>query len=320
MTESVPAAPPAAEGERLPWTAIPAELRAAVERQLGGQVVSAITQRGGFSPGVAARLVLDSGERAFVKAVGDINPDSPGIHRAEARVAAALPLGTPAPRLLGSIDSDGWVILLFEDVAGRMPSMPWQPAELERVLDAVTELAASLTPAPIDAPPVTTRISQLGKGWHQLAASGRDNRADLDPWAAKHLDELVALEKNGGAAASGTSLVHADIRADNILLTDERVVFVDWPWACQAQPWIDLVALLPSVALQGGPAPDQILTWHPVARDADPDAVNAVIASLAGMFTWLGGLPDPPGLPTVRAFQRAQGDVATGWLRERAGW
>ena len=130
----------------------------------------------------------------------------------------------------------------------------------------------------------------------------------------------MALEKNAGAAASGTSLVHADIRADNILLTEERVVFVDWPWACQAQPWIDLVALLPSVAMQGGPAPDQILTRHPVTRDADPDAVNAVIGSLAGMFTWLAGLPDPPGLPTVRAFQRAQGDVALAWLRQRTSW
>ena len=29
--------------------------------------------------------------------------------------------------------------------------------------------------------------------------------------------------------------------------------------------------------------------------------------------------PDPPGLPTVRAFQRAQGEVAVRWLRTRLG-
>jgi len=28
----------------------------------------------------------------------------------------------------------------------------------------------------------------------------------------------------------------------------------------------------------------------------------------------------PPGIPTVRAFQAAQGRVAISWLRERSGW
>src|SRR5580698_1371762 len=102
--------PPPAEGKRLPWTDIPAQLRAEVERQLGAPVVEAVTQRGGFSPGVAARLLLADGRRAFVKAVGDLNPDSPRIHRAEARIAAALPASAPAPRLLGFLDADGWVV------------------------------------------------------------------------------------------------------------------------------------------------------------------------------------------------------------------
>ena len=94
MTSTLPAPP--AEGERLPWSQIPAPLRAEVERLLGGRVAEAVSQRGGFSPGVAARIRLDDGRRAFVKAVGDINPDSPGIHRAEARIAAALPAAARA--------------------------------------------------------------------------------------------------------------------------------------------------------------------------------------------------------------------------------
>ncbi len=31
-------------------------------------------------------------------------------------------------------------------------------------------------------------------------------------------------------------------------------------------------------------------------------------------------LPDPPGLPTLRAFQLGQGLVALDWLRRRTGW
>jgi hypothetical protein len=297
---------------------VPAPLRADVERLLGGHVRRAVTQPGGFSPGVAARLELSDGRRAFVKAVGDINPDSPDIHRAEARIAAALPVSAPAARLLASLDTGGWVILIFEDVDGRMPVQPWQPAELSRVLDAMTELALTLTPAPIEAPPVAARFRYLGRGWQQLAAAaGAGDLEGLDPWARGALDELAGLETGWAAAVEGSTLAHGDVRADNILLVPDRVVFVDWPWACIAQPWFDLIAMLPSVALGGGPPPESVLATHPLARNADRDGITAVVAALAGMFTYLGRQPDPPGLPTVRAFQRAQGEIALAWLRTR---
>jgi Phosphotransferase enzyme family len=306
---------PPAEGKRLPWSAIPAGLRAEIERQLGGRVTDAVTQPGRFSPGVAARLTLGNGERAFVKAVGDLNPDSPDIHRAEARVTAMLPAGTPAPRLLGFIDADGWVILLLEDIAGRLPATPWRPAELDRVLAAMTDLAESLTPAPISAPPAATRYEDLGHGWRALA-SGQP----ADPWAARNLDRCIAVETGWDEAVSGGCLAHGDVRADNVLLTADRVIFVDWPWACLAPPWFDLVTMLPSLALQGGPEPEQVLARHPLARSADPDAVTVVAAALAGFFLWKGSQPDPPGLPTLRAFQRAHAEVALRWLQVRTGW
>ena len=110
---------PPATGRRLAWADAPDWLRDEVEARLGGRVAEAVTQPGGFSPGVATRLRLADGRRAFVKAVGpEPNPDSPGIHRGEARIMAALPRIAPAPRLLWSLDRHGWVALAFEDVAG----------------------------------------------------------------------------------------------------------------------------------------------------------------------------------------------------------
>jgi hypothetical protein len=333
-------------GTRLPWEQVPAALRAAAEERLGGAVAAAVTQPGGFSPGAAARLVLGTGRRAFAKAVGPgLNPDSPGIYRAEAAIAAALPPAVPAPEFLGMIESGGWVLLLFEDIDGAMPAQPWRPAELARVLAAMTDLAAALTPAPLPAPAVADRLGDGFTGWRRLAAepdpgragaagvrgvrgdqaggdqagAGRDRPA-LDPWARAHLDGLAELESGWAAAARGTSLVHSDLRADNILLTADRVVFVDWPWACQAAPWLDLVLMLPSVALAGGPPPGEILAGHPVSRGADPAAVTAVAAALAGYFAYQSRQPDPPGIPAVRAFQAAQGAVALDWLRARTGW
>jgi hypothetical protein len=311
--------PPPSEGCRLPWQAIPSQLRAQVADLLGARVLGAQTQPGGFSPGVAARLALAGGRRAFVKAVGEVNPDSPGIYRSEARIAAALPDDTPAARLLGSIDADGWVILLFEDVDGRLPAQPWRSDELSRVLDAVTDLAAALSPAPVDAPPAASRFESLGHGWRHLAdarASG-DDLADVSAWARDRIADMVALESRWPAAVTGTSLAHADIRADNILLTPRRVVFVDWAWACLAKPWFDLVALLPSVALQGGPQPEHVLASHPLADTAEPDDLTTAVAALAGNWLYRGRQPDPPGIPTVRAFQRAQAAVTLDWLAQR---
>jgi hypothetical protein len=99
---------PPATGRRLAWDDVPGWLRGEMEERLGGPVVEAVTQPSGFSPGLAVRVRLGDGRRAFVKAVGpEPNPDSPGIHRAEARTMAVLPRSAPAPRMLWSLDRDG---------------------------------------------------------------------------------------------------------------------------------------------------------------------------------------------------------------------
>jgi hypothetical protein len=132
-------------------------------------VVEAVTQPSGFWPGLAARMRLGDGRRAFVKAVGpEPNPDSPGIHRSEARTMAALPRSAPAPRMLWSLDRDGWVALAFEDVDGAHPTLPWRPDELARVLAVVADLTAALTPAPPGLPTVAERLQDsfvAGAGW-----------------------------------------------------------------------------------------------------------------------------------------------------------
>jgi len=307
---------PPAQGARIPWEALPDSVREAVEAGLGARVLEAVTQPGGFSPGVAVRLRLDDGRRAFVKAVGSSpNPYSPEIHRREATIAAALPPETPAPRFLFAHDDGDWVALAFEDVAGHDPALPWRKDELERVLAAITDLAAALTPAPVDVDPFAESFGEILRGWQRLAEA--DGAPELDPWAEAHLDELAELETGLAEAAAGETLLHADVRADNILITPERVVFVDWPHATLGAAWIDLACFLPSVAMQGGPRPWEIFDGHPVPRDAAPERVNAVVAALAGYFVHAGAQPPPPGLPTLRDFQRAQGVEALAWLRRR---
>jgi hypothetical protein len=313
-----------ATGQRLQWDELPDHIQRALEERLGASVVAASTQPGGFSPGVAARLSLADGRRVFVKAVsGSINPDSPGMHRREARIAAALPGSVPTSRFLDSYDDGDWIALIFEDIEGTTPQTPWQQAELDRVLRAIEELSASLTPAPIDVEPVGELMPNVFTGWKRLAAgvaTGDDDLRDVDPWIQRNLGELVALEAASANAATGTTLLHTDLRADNILLTPSRVFFIDWPWASRGAPWVDLLFMLPSVAMQGGPKPWEIFDAHPLARRAPDGAVTAVVAAAAGFMIFGSRLPPPPGLPTVRAFQRDQGLPALEWLKRRTSW
>ncbi|MEU6124297.1 phosphotransferase [Streptomyces sp. NPDC047123] len=316
-----PTAPPAT-GVRTPWGDLPAHVREGVESALGAAVADAVTQRGGFSPGTAARVRLADGRRAFVKAVGSAaNPQSPALHRAEARNAAALPDSVPAPRLLASYDDGTWVALVFEDVDGRQPHVPWHADELGRVLAAVDALARVLTPAPVEAPPVGEAVAGMFRGWERLAASGARDEERLDPWARRHLPALAELAAPWADFAGGDTLAHGDLRADNMLLTADggRVVFVDWPHAVRAAPWFDLVLMLPCVRAQGGPDPQDVFLAQPAAREADPRGVTATLAGFAGYLVRHSLRPDPPGLPTLRAFQAAQGAAALEWLRRRLG-
>ena len=203
---------------------------------------------------------------------------------------------------------------------GRNPAEPWRPDELDRILDALAALAGLLTPSPL---PQTTVGSPgdwpivAGGHWRKLQ---QERSARLDGWSLRHLDRLAALEAEAPAAASGETLLHLDLRADDMLLTTDRVVVVDWPHARVGALWVDLLFFAPSVAMQGGPPPEDLLSRTPHARQADTDAVTAVVAGIAGFFVREGMQPAPPGLPTLRAFQAAQGGMAREWLARRTGW
>jgi len=314
---------PAAEGLRVGWQDVPERIRALVEGWLGSPVVSATNQPAGFSPGAAARLRTASGWRVFAKAAGpEPNELTPTAHRREAKVAAALPDEAPVPRLLWSHDEGecGWVVLVFEDVEGRNPTVPWREDELGRTLDALADLADLLTPSPLPPGGVVGHASEWevvgGRHWRTLA---KEQPTGLDGRSERNLSTLTDLETEAPAAAAGDTLLHLDLRADNLLLTEERVLVMDWPHARVGASYVDAAFFAPSVAMQGGPQPEELLSRLPQARRADPDALTAVIAAVAGFFTGEVLRPAPPGLPTLRPFQAAQGEVARRWLARRIG-
>jgi hypothetical protein len=306
-------------GNRLDWAELPDTVRKSIEVAVGSTVVDAASQPGGFSPGLAARLRLADGRRVFAKAVSGV-PHAIDFYRREAAVAGRLPVRVAAPRLLWSGGGDDWAALVFADVAGHPPPLPWRPVDWRRVHDAVVALSADLTPSPVDLPAIGAD-PDLFAGWRSLAAdpalAAELEPWALGPWARANVERLAALEADWPTAAAGDTLVHCDLRADNMMLAGERVLFVDWPHAAVGAPWVDLLGMLPSVAMQGGPDPADVWRDSPLAAGADPAAVDSVLAGLTGFFVHSSLLPAPPGLPTLRRFQRLQGEPALAWLRSR---
>jgi hypothetical protein len=307
----------ASGGSRIEWPDVPADVRDAVDRALGSPVVEAASQPGGFSPGVAARCRLADGGRVFVKAVSAAqNRQSPRMHRREAEVAGQLPTSVPAPRLLHVHDDGHWVALAFEDIDGRQPQEPWTLADLDVVMPAIADLGRSAAPAEVAGmATVMDRHRSIFDGWRRLA-SGDGDLAALPQWVASRIDQLAAIESGWEDAAAGDALLHADLRADNVLIRPDRsVVFVDWPWACRGAAFVDPLLMLWSIGLGDGPDPAMVIERYGLADGVDDGDFLAVSVAVCGFFARSSQDDPPPGLPALRAFQRAQRDVGLAWLR-----
>jgi hypothetical protein len=306
-----------ATARRPRWAELPAEVRAAVEERLGAPVVASASQDAGFTDGFASRLELADGSRAFVKAIDEArNPLVHASYRRELQVVRALPPGVPATRLRWHAElPGGWLVLAFEDVAGRPPQRPWRPGELRAVLDVLPTLAAELTP-----PPAGLELPALGLEdpdrafWRAL-----DGAAPGAP-PADRLRDLAALEDGWIERVAGDTAVHFDLRDDNLLLADDgRVLVCDWNWLTVGAPWLDLAGLLISVHGDGLDA-DAVLASSPLTRGVPAIAVDSYLAALAGFFTESAARDRLPSSPWLRVHQAWWRDATLSWLGRRRGW
>lgn len=312
--------PVRATARRPRWQDLPVAVRGHIEMAAGASVVSTWSSGTGFTPGFASRLSLDDGREVFVKAASSADDrrhlwSLSDAYRDEARKLRGLGPRFGAPSLLWShdVESEGerWVLLGLEYVAGVPPRRPWRADQLRLVLDRLAEVAPALADPPpeLALAPVYDEIvvdfgDRLGRV-RELSGS--------DAW----LDTVAELCADSATLLVGGSLVHLDLRDDNVLITREgEVWFVDWNFPAIGAPWIDLVCLLLS-ARGDGLDVEAILRSHPLSRDVDPRAINALLALLWSYWGIAMTEPVPPHSPHLRDHQRWYGDVTRDWLHER---
>ena len=329
--------PTYARGVRVPYRQLPAAVRGWVEEQLGGPVVRVEDRVGGFAPGCAA-VVRTAARSAFVKATGSVpNAMSLELYRGERARLAALPDHPALPKPLAAADLDladqTWAVTLLPALAGEPPAHPWTEPSARLVLDRLGDLQETLAgaagSAAVSALPSSDHLADFFRPWSEVLDDPADPWHD-DPWVRHRAEELQGASALLAAAVVGEVPVHADLRADNVLVgrpaapgEEPPVWFVDWAAALRAAPWVDPAVLACDLVVsradhrQGGSFDVAgFLASHPVTAAVDPALRWAMMCGLAVTLHGMGRRqPDPPGLPTIRGWQRRCAEDLLGFVR-----
>ncbi len=309
------------------WQSLPPEVRLAAAQALGAEIVRASRIWGGYSPSPTFRLRLANGQRAFFKGCG---PDASEFLRevieTETRVYTELShLISPwAPQLFGTLSADGWRALLLEDV-GPKTAPPWTPALTAQVMRAYAEFHQSTRGG--DLPAWLPRFSQTEalitweriagetEGWRRVAALAGSQADDALRWLRAAEPLFARLMASAPAIPGPEALLHFDTRSDNLRLQRGRLRLFDWP-AVEAGPVeLDVVAFAQSITVEGGPAPEQCVAWY--GGPLRSDVMDVSLAWCAGFFAARAWLPEIPGLPRLRRFQRQQLVTLLDWSARR---
>ena len=265
------------------------------ERLLRGRAVSwTSVESRGWARNEHWTLVLDDGTRAFAKSAW-LEPSVTWM-RQEREVYELLD-GPFMPRPLGWEDGDRPLLVLEDLTEGAHFPPPWRPGDVEAVLTTLGELADLHVPG----------LPRFPDSWPQWTAVADDPAPFLSldvassSWLEAALPELLAAES--ALAFSGAGVIHGDVRSDNLCIRGDRAVLVDWNNTVVGNPAFDVAAWVPSLALEGGPRPDDV-------ADA---AVAQFAVAIAGYFAARAGLPPDEGAPLVRGFQLAQLGIALPW-------
>ena len=275
------------------------ELDERIERAVGSRPVRYEQRPGGYSTADRFAVTLVDGRSVFVKSA-----DAPNLAewlRREHEVYAAL-AGSFIPALEGWDDDGVRPLLAIEDLSGSDWTPRWDAVRVAAVLEALEELAAA-TPPP-NTPTVRESFAELFDRWRVV-------EADPGPFLSVGLRDAAWLDRAlpvilaavDSAPISGDRVCHLDVRSDNLCFRDGRAVLIDWNWTSLANPAVDVAARLPSVHVEGGPPPWEVMS--------DGGALGAFVA---GVWAAVAGLPPPETAPTVRDLQRQQLAVALDWI------
>lgn len=309
------------------WQSLPSEVRQRAAQTLGAEVARAARVWGGYSPSPTFRLKLTNGQRAFFKGCG---PDASAFLREvvmiEERVYTELAhvVSPWAPDLLGAFQTADWHVLLLEDV-GPKTAPPWTPSLVQQTMRAYAEFHQSTLGtalpawlprfADTEARLTWQSITEATDGLREVAALAETHADDALRWFGAAEPLLTRLLASAPDISGPEALLHFDTRSDNLRLQHGRLRLFDWPAVMVGPIEMDVVAFAQSITVEGGPEPEQCITWYEGALR--PEAVDIALAWAISFFATRAWLPDVPELPRLRRFQRQQLATLLTWAARR---
>ena len=268
---------------------------------LAGQPVESVEDVAGrgYTPARRVRVTLGDGSTAFAKVA--VNEETAEWLGAEHTVYSQVE-GDFLPRFLG-YDASEPAVLLLEDLSGAHWPPPWTQGSIAAVSGVLDRLATHWPPQGV--PSIEVYREELTGGW-SLVEQDPGPFLSFGLCSAAWLAEVLPALRDSAERAplAGESLLHFDVRSDNVALLGERAVLVDWNWACIGNPLLDRAAWAPSLRVEGGPPPDDLV----------PDCPPGFPALLAGFWAARIGLPPPPRAASgLRELQLAQLEIVLPW-------
>lgn len=226
---------------------------------LGREPVS--SHRPPFGLSAAERFVVefDDGSGAFVKAA--TNESTASWLRQERR-SLAIAGSRLGPDVLAWEEGSRPLLVTADLSSAYWPAAGdtdgrtlWRPGDVEALLAALDALG-DFGPLPDD-----LRAADWPEpAWEKILTGPALVEAGLCSagWADRNGGAIIAVDRR--ARSRGSALVHGDVRSDNVcFLADGSARLVDWSESGRGDPDHDLIQLLPTIHLEGGPAPASVL-------------------------------------------------------------
>ena len=278
------------------------ELRHRLERLLQARVTRLSKVAAGYTAAARRIVHLEDGRTMFLKAATDEMTSD--FLRAEYRIYDQVHEAF-MPKVI-AYDDGVLPILLLEDLSTAQWPPPWRSDHIETALTAVARVHA-LGP---DVPRFLDLHGDLTEACWKNVERDPEPFLKLDlvseDWLERSL--CVLVEAQCSVDLSGESLLHLDLRSDNMCFrTSGDVILIDWNYACLGNPDVDLGFWLPSLKAEGGPEPGEVMK-----------GAGGVAALVCGYFASRAGLPPIPHAP-VRELQKQQAEAALPWLTNELG-
>ncbi|MFE0527160.1 aminoglycoside phosphotransferase [Micromonospora parva] len=243
---------------RKDWTALPASVTAGIAERVGGTFD--VTPASSGDHAEIASTVTGPVGRIFVKAAsGELS-----VRSLRYELVVTRSIDRYAPAVLWQFESDGWLVVGTEHLAGPHPGLSPGSTGLDLLLATLTALQE--TPAP-------------GGTWFTPAARLGFAHPAMD----------------------GETLIHSDLNPTNLIVTSLGLRIVDWAWATKAAAWVELALLVPWLIGSGHSAQQaeewlaQLPAWtatdHQVLDDfATRNAMKWVAKSRQSTERWVHDL------------------------------